>query len=217
MRNVLRKELKLSASLIAYFFILFGLMFFIPGYPILCGAFFSTLGIFKSFEYAREANDVVFSALLPIAKKDVVKGKYGFVCIIEGGTLLLMLIVTLLRMTLLSDSPAYRNNFMMNANFFALGAALFLFGLFNVIFVGGFFRTAYKTGVPFIVYSIVVFVCISLFETLHHIPGLSFFNAFATEEIGIQLMLFAAGAVLWGLMTVLSYRKACRNFEKVDL
>ena len=49
-------------------------MTLLPGYPILCGVFFITLGIFQSFQSAREANDIVFSALLPIAKRDVVKG-----------------------------------------------------------------------------------------------------------------------------------------------
>ena len=33
MRNILRKEMKLSASPLSYLFILFGLMFFLPGYP----------------------------------------------------------------------------------------------------------------------------------------------------------------------------------------
>ena len=82
MRNIMLKEIKLSASPLAFIFISFGLMFFIPGYPILCGAFFVTLGLFQSFQTAREANDIVFSVLLPIAKKDVVKGKYLFVSFI---------------------------------------------------------------------------------------------------------------------------------------
>ena len=67
MRNIMRKEMKLSASPLPFLFILFGLMFFLPGYPILCGAFFVTLGIFQGFQYAREANDIVFSSLLPIS------------------------------------------------------------------------------------------------------------------------------------------------------
>lgn len=75
MRNILRKEMRLSASVLSYLFIVFGLMFLLPGYPILCGAFFVTLGIFQSFQAAREANDILFSVLLPVAKKDVVKGK----------------------------------------------------------------------------------------------------------------------------------------------
>ena len=76
MRNIMIKELRLSASLLSYLFIIFGLMFFIPGYPILCGVFFVTLGIFQSFQNARETNDILFSALLPFAKRDVVRGKW---------------------------------------------------------------------------------------------------------------------------------------------
>ena len=101
MRNILLKEIKLSASVLSYLFIAFGLMFFIPGYPILCGVFFVTLGIFQSFQSAREANDIVFSTLLPIAKKDVVRGKYLFVCFIEACALILMALATIIRMTVL--------------------------------------------------------------------------------------------------------------------
>ena len=61
MSNILRKEMRLSASVLSYLFISFGFMFFIPGYPILCGVFFVTLGIFQSFQNAREANDIIFS------------------------------------------------------------------------------------------------------------------------------------------------------------
>lgn len=217
MHKLLIKELKLTASAITYFFILFGIMFFIPGYPVLCGAFFSTLGIYKSFEAAREANDTVFSALLPVAKKDVVKGKYAFVCVIELCTILVMCIPVILRMSVLSDSSVYRNNFMMNANLFALGAAFILFGLFNLIFVGGFFKTAYKLGKPFIIFIIVNFLMIGVFELLHHMPGLSALNAFGTDHFGLQITLLSAGMIAYLLLTVLSCSKACADFEKIDL
>lgn len=217
MRNILKKEMLLSASVVTYPFIFFGLMFFLPGYPVLCGAFFSALGIFKSFEAAREANDIVFSALLPIAKKDVVKGKYLFVCTIEGCTLLLMTAAVMIRMTVLSDSAVYRNNAMMNANLFALGAAFFIFGLFNCIFVGGFFKTAYRYGKPFLIFIIAAFAGIGVFEALHHIPGLERLNAFGADELPLQLCLLAAGVILYTLMTVFSCRKACEDFERIDL
>ena len=131
MKNLLMKECKLAALPLTYCFIAFGLMSFLPGYPILCGAFFVTLGMFQSFQTAREANDIVFSALLPIAKKDVVKGKFLFVCFIEGCALLLMVVAVIVRMTALSGAGPYRTNALMNANPFAMGAALFLFGTFG--------------------------------------------------------------------------------------
>ena len=217
MRNMMRKEMKLCASPITYLFILFGLMFFLPGYPVLCGVFFVTLGIFQGFQYAREANDIAFSVLLPIRKKDVVKGKYMFVCFIELCSLILMLAVAIIRMTLLSEAAVYRNNAMMNANLFAVGGALVAFGLFNAIFLGGFFKTAYNQGRPFVTYIIVVFLVIGAFESLHHIPGVQIVNAFGLEHIGFQLIMLLAGLILFLLMTGLSYRTACRNFEVVDL
>lgn len=217
MRNILIKELRLSASPITYFFIAFGLMFLIPGYPVLCAAFFVTLGIFFSFQSAREANDIVFSVLLPIAKSSVVKGKFLFVCLIELCGLVVMSLATVLRMTVLQNSPVYLENALMNANLFALGAALFIFGLFNWIFVGGFFRTAYQLGRPFFWYAAAAFLSIGVFETLHHIPGLEAVNAFGTAHIGLQVFLLAAGMALYAGMTLLSLQTACRRFERIDL
>lgn len=217
MTKILRKEMKLSASILSYLFIVFGLMFFLPGYPILCGAFFVTLGIFQSFQSAREANDIVFSALLPISKSDVVKGKYLFSCMIEWCGFLLMMIAAILRMTILVNTVPYRNNALMNANLFSLGMSLIIFGLFNLIFIGGFFKTAYKFAKPFVVYTIAAFLTIGVAETLHHLPGLDSLNAFGFDHIGLQLCLFGAGAMGYGLLTFLSYQQACRRFEKIDL
>ncbi len=217
MGNILRKEFKLTASVLSYLFIIFGLMFFLPGYPILCGVFFTTLGIFKSFQNARETNDILFSALLPIAKRDVVKGKYLFVCFIELCSLIIMGFATVMRMTLLSNSYTYKTNSLMNANFFALGLALLIFGLFNLIFVGGFFKTAYKFGKPFFSYIIVCFIIIFIGESLHHFEAFNFLNAFGTDYFYIQLLLLITGIVLYVFITFVSYKKSCKRFENIDL
>ncbi|MBQ1302798.1 MAG: ABC-2 transporter permease [Firmicutes bacterium] len=217
MNALLRKEMRLSALLLTYLFIGFAVMTLLPGYPILCGVFFITLGIFQSFQSAREANDIVFSALLPVAKRDVVKGKYQFVLLIELCGFAIMAVLTIIRMTVLADAPVYRQNALMTANPFFLGMALLLFGLFNTIFLGGFFKTAYKLGKPFVTYIVVVFAVIGAAEALHHFPGLEALNAFGFDHFGLQLALFAAGALCFIALTVLSYKKACENFERIDL
>jgi len=201
----------------SYLFIAFGFMFFIPGYPILCGVFFVTLGIFQSFQNAREANDITFSTLLPITKKDVVKGKFLFSCFIELCSFVLMVAAVILRMTIFSESSVYRNNALMNANPFALGMALLIFGLFNFVFIGGFFKTAYNFGKPFLIYIIVAFLTIGIGEALHYFPGLIILNAFGFEHIILQLGLFGIGALCYVFMTLLSYRYTCEHFEKIDL
>jgi len=217
MRNILRKERKLSASVLSYLFILFGLMFFLPGYPVLCGVFFTTLGIFQSFQNARETNDILFSALLPIAKRDVVRGKFLFVCCIELMSLILMGVAVALRMTVLADAAVYRANALMNANLFALGLAFLMFGEFNSVFVGGFFRTAWKFGPPFITYIVLSFATLGIGEASHHFPGLEALNAFGTEQLPLQLLLLLAGIIAYAALTYGSYRVSCERFERIDL
>ena len=217
MNMLLKKELRLSTLLLTWLFIGFAFMTLIPGYPILCGVFFITLGIYQSFQSAREANDVVYTVLLPVAKRDVVKGKYRFVVLIELLGFALMAVLTLLRMTLLADAPIYRQNALMNANPFFLGVALVLFGLFNAVFVGGFWKTGWQIGKPFVIYTVAVFLMMGAAETLHHIPGLEALNAFGFDHIALQLTLLLSGAALYALITYLSCRKACANFEKIDL
>lgn len=105
----------------------------------------------------------------------------------------------------------------MNGNLFALGMAFVGFGLFNLIFVGGFFKTAYKFGRPFVGYIIAVFLMMTIAEALHHFPGLGFLNAFGTEHFAVQLLLLGIGAAFYLAVTLLSCKKACMSFEKIDL
>jgi len=217
MVNILYKELKLSTSILTYFFILFSFMYLIPGYPILCGVFFICLGIFKSFENYLVTNDILFSALLPISKKDVVKAKFIFVCFIEVVSFILMSLLSILRNTILVNSSTYLNNFMMNANGFALMMSLLLFALFNLIFISGYFETTYKQTKPFIYFMIVNFIVITVAESLHHFPNLSFLNSFGNDNILIQLSLVLMGILIYILITYLAYRKSWQRFSKIDL
>ena len=181
MNKLLKKELRLAAAPITYFFLPFALMTLLPGYPMLVGRFFITLGSFYTFQMARESNDILYTALLPCKKQDVVRAKYTFCVLIE-----------------------------------LLGWLLILFALFNSVFLGGFFRTAYGLGKPFILYSIAGFAVNCLAEALHHFPGMAAMNS-QTEGFGMQLIVLAAGVLLFVGMTALSCRKAQKNFERIDL
>jgi len=216
MNALLRKEMRLSASALSYIFIIFGVLAILPGYPILCGAFFVTLGLFHSYQTARESNDILYSALLPIAKRDVVKGKFQFAIMIELAGFLVMAAITVVRMTVLNDVEAYHDNALMNANPFFLGMVLVVFGIFNTVFISGFFRTAYNLS-PFITYIAVAFAAIVAAEALHHISGLEAVNAFGFDDIVLQMGLLIAGAAVYAALTYLSYRKSCRRFETIDL
>lgn len=217
MKKLLQKEMRLTASKLSYLFILFALLTFCPGYPILVGGFFVCLGIFQTFQSAREANDILYSALLPVKKRDVVRGKYTFCVFIEACAFVLAALVTLLRMTVFADAIVYRANALMNANLVYLGDLLLIYGCFNAIFVGGFFKTAYQFMKPFVWFIVAAFAVTGVAETLFHIPPLSALNAFGFENMGLQTVYLLCGCAAFALLTLLSERRAEQNFERIDL
>lgn len=217
LKKLLKKEMKLAASPLSYIFTAFGLMAFLPGYPILVSSFFVCLGLFQSFQSAREANDITYTALLPVAKSDVVRAKYAFCLAVELCYFILTSVAVLVRMTLLSEAAVYRNNALMNANPVYLGFVLLILGLFNRIFVGGFFKTAYKFAKPFVAFVVAAFLTVGIGETLFHIPTLSALNAFGFTHIGLQTSIFTAGIAAFSLLTAISIRRAIKTFEKIDL
>ncbi len=217
MKNLMRKEIKLSASPISFIFILFSAMAMVPGYPILVGAFFVCFGVFQSFQNACVNNDILYTVLLPIKKTDAVKAKYGFTIIIQMISFVIMVILTILRMTLMADAVPYTNNAMMNANQFFLAGNLLVFALFNWLFVGGFFKTAYKYGRPFLIFSAASFLLVTIAETLHHIPGLQFLNNTDTMGDGRMWLVLAAAFIVYILVSVMSCKASIRRFETVDM
>lgn len=217
MKPLLNKELKLAASPLSYIFLAGAFMTMLPGYPILMGAFFVNFGIFHSFQATRETNDVLYSVLLPVKKTDVVAAKYAFTCLIQLLGFTLAAGLTALRMTALSGAAPYETNALMNATPLFLAFMLLVDLAFNVLFVGGFFKTGYKIGMPFLFFGIVTLLLVGAGEALHFFPSLAFLNVPAGERLGLQFALLGAAAVLYAAGTFLACRLAQRRFERIDL
>ena len=217
MRNLLIKELKLSTMALTYIFLAFALMTFIPGYPILCGAFFFCLGIFQSYQTSRENNDILYSVLLPVSKRDVVKAKYLSAAVLQMIMLALCAVCTVVRMAFMSGAGVYEANALMSANLVYLAFVLLIFAAFNIIFIGGFFKTAYKMGKYFVVFIIVDFVIIVIAEALHHLPGLEWLDTLDFSYAGGQIAILVIGAVIYAAVTMISCRVSQNRFERIDL
>lgn len=216
MRKLLYKEMKLSANPLSYWFITFSAMTMIPRYPILVGSFFICLGIFYTYQQVREYDDITYTVMLPVRKKDVVSAKYLFVLFIELMAFVLCALLTIIRMKFLGNAAPYVTNPLMNANAAYLGYLLAVFASFNGIFLAGFFKTAYKIGKPFILFCVVGSIIIFMGEVLHHIPGLESLNDPANLSI-LQVAILAIGITVFMLCTWFSYKKALKDFEEINL
>ena len=217
MKNLLNKEIRLAASPLSWVFILFAFLTMIPGYIILLGTFFVCLGTFHSYQNARENGDVMYTMLLPVRKSDYVRAKYTFTVMIQMISFALMVILTIIRMTVMGHSITYITNEMMNATPFYLGCALLVFMLFNLIFVGGFFKTGYKIGVPYLIFCIIAFVVMFAGEAVHHFPQFAFLNFPWGEKLGLQWGFMAVCAVIYMAVTLLSMKMSIKKFELIDL
>ncbi len=217
MKNLLFKEIRLASSPLSYIFLAAALMTMLPGYPILMSAFFICFGIFHSFQNAREANDIIYTVMLPVKKRSIVRAKFAFACLIELAGFFLCAALTAVRMTALSSAQPYVGNALMNATPVFLAFVLLIFTAFNVLFVGGFFKTGYKLGTPFLSFGVATLLLIGLAETLPHLPGLTFLHVPSGERPAVQLAALACAAVIYAAATFLACRRAERRFEKIDL
>lgn len=216
MKQLLKKEFTFTALPICYFFLAFSLMTWVPGYPIAMGSFFLCLGLFQSMMSRREQNDLSYTLLLPVSKRQVARANYLFSIALQLVYVLLCALFTVLRTALLPNAAVYAQNALMNANPVYLGNLLLVFLCFNLLVLGRYWKTGYDLGRPFVYFSIAAFLVVALGETLHHLPGLEILNA-ADQGLGIQLLVLAVCGAAYGLGSFAAMRKAEKQFETVDL
>ena len=215
-RRLLSKELKLTASPLTYLFLVFPFGALVPSFPPLVGAVCVCLGIFYSFLNLKEDNDILFLFLLPNPRKDVVKAKYAFVLVVEAAAFLLSALLAALRMTVLGASTEYLASFTMPANLMFLGFALMIFGCFNSVFLGGFFRTMDGVGSHFAKFLAIALVLTGIVEGVHHVPGLEWIKVLNGIGLVVQCVVLAAGAALWFWLTSKSFRRSVQCFETYE-
>ena len=105
----------------------------------------------------------------------------------------------------------------MNATPYYLAFMLLVFTAFNILFVGGFFKTGYKIGIPFLIFGIATLVLIGIAEALPHLPGFAYLRNPAGEKLAVQFAMLSAAAAVYTVATVAACRKAQGRFERIDL
>ena len=227
MKQLFYKELKLCLPVQVPLFFLFVAMLFIPAYPYLVACFFTCNSIYYMFNQSVGNNDLLFTALLPVSKAQVVTARVRFVVAIEMIMFLLLSPMIFVNHKLVPQgNPAGTDG-----SLTFLAAALVLFTVFNAVFIPAFYRDETKSGKNFLISTIAVFVWIILWEGFMITAAaakdaLPFFSwpaenldAFpATAQAWrTQLIALAVGALIYGLGTYLVSRKAVGIFERVDL
>ena len=96
-------------------------------------------------------------------------------------------------------------------------AGFLLYAVFNAVFLPSFYANGYKVGVAFVKAIIPTTLAMIVFEALPHVPGLMWLDDMDAATQVRLLPYFVAAVLLYGIGTVLTFRRAAAQYEKVDL
>ena len=227
MKNLLYKEFRLCTHIMVPLFYAFALMILIPNYVYLIPCFFTGNAIFYSFQQSVQNNDLLFTALLPVSKRSAVKAKFCYSIVIELIMLLLYVPMILINHALYNAG----NSAGIDACITLIGAGFIVFGIFNFVFMPTFYKTGYKAGKSFLFSTIAVYAFIFICEGVFIASGavgekLAFFNWIETHldcwpsdgpALTAQLIALAVGAAVFGILTLIAFKRSAENYEKVDV
>lgn len=212
MKNLLYKEFRLAIHPLFYLMMLCSALLLIPQWLFFLALmyFFFTL-VPNIFSIGKAQNDIVFSVMLPVRKRDVVKARITAIILLELMQIFTASIFAAIHMRIYTV-----NNFLMDTNIAFFGFAFIMYAAFNLAFFPLFYKTAYKIGIPAIIANAVAVLFAAGVEfAVLCIPALHVLDGM--ENIVAQIWVLIAGIGLFILLNVLAYLISARNFEKIDL
>ncbi len=215
MNNLMYKEFKLAVHPTCYFFLPLAAMLLIPNYPYYVAFFYQTLGIFFIFLNGNATRDVFFTTLLPVRKRDVVRARLGTVVTFELLQILAAVPFAFLRSAVIPGE----NLAGMEANTALFGLVFVMYGIFNLVFLTMFYRTAYKAGLPFLLSCAAMSVFVVLAEVAIQLtPALKeALDTLNPAYLPQQLAVLLAGMAVYAALTAAAYVKSAATIEKLDL
>ncbi|WP_456274533.1 ABC-2 transporter permease [Bacillus sp. AK031] len=217
MYNLLLKELKLGVSPIFYILpFLTGALMLIPGWlyfivllyfcwitvPNLCGTY-------------KAQNDLQFSFMMPVTKKDIVKAKVAVFVILELLHIVIAVIFGLI------NTQLYPNftNFFFGPTVGFWGLAFMMLAIFNLIFISMYFKTAYKFGAPTIVAitGAMLFAGAAEWSGIQNSILFDLFKGSGADNLVIHIPILLTGITLFAVFTLVAYQIALKQFQKVDI
>lgn len=216
MKDIFYKEFKLFWNPFIYLILLFGTFLLIPHWPyFIAFGYIIWIGFVTAFFMGRSNHDIFFSVSLPVRKKDTVLARVCTIAVIELFQILVAIPFAIMHNVIYLQS----NSAGMNPNFAFFGSIFIMYGIFNIILLPGFYKTAYNVGKPMLlaVFFSTVFAAASNFAVML-VPVLNTnLNGQGASNFESQLPVLLAGIVLFLLLNWLAYKISADRFEKVDI
>ncbi len=229
MKALLYKEFKLAMHPLCFVFItLFPFMILIPSYPVAIG-FIYVLScypiLFLGANKGQQSNDLLFSTLLPVRKRDIVLARIFtvvimhliFIAIMSALCPLSIFIQETIRAKATPEEAKELVDVGLSIYGYIsiLGIALVGFGLADFIY----FSVYYKHGKSIVMSTLLTIIGFIVYLGIFTI-GLGYIPAYkdflCNSGIGYQFIILGGGLLLYVLLHFVTYKVASKELEQVD-
>jgi len=222
MKALLYKEFKLAMHPICYVFIaMFPLLILIPSYPLAIGFIYVLTCypiLFLGANKGQQSNDLLYSTLLPVRKKDIVLARIMTVAIMQFAFMAIMCaLYPLCRLIDQSISEAATPGLGVNAFVSILAIAIVGYAIADLIFFPIYYKRgkAIVSSTLFMILGFVIYLGIFTIA-LPFIPGCQGYTDVLSGNIGIQFAILAGALVFYVLIHIAVYKISSKRLEKVD-
>ena len=224
MKSLLYKEFKLAMHPLIYIFVfVFPLMALIPNYPIVISFIYVCSCypiLFLGANKGQQSNDIYFSCLLPVRRKDIVKARLFLLSIIQLISIVLVTIYGAIGSLYKEDILVEAGDKISDVGFgfgqigSVIGFVLFCFSIYDLIFVTCFYKSgrAIVSSTLLGMLGFMILLCIT--TLLLPISITSYFIFFS--NLYVQIASILIGLAIYILFHYLTYIRASNLFEKVD-
>lgn len=232
MKALIYKEFKLAMHPICYIFILaFPFMVLIPNYPTCIGFIYILTSypiLFLGANKGQQSNDLLFSTLMPVRKKDIVLARIITVAIMQFTFILVSACLVPfaikananLNAQVIAEGgePVEIPGLSLDGYLSSCGIALIGLSFADLIY----FSIYYKNGKSIVLSTLLslfgFIIYITIFTiVIPYIPGLEGYKTFLCDSgIGVQILVFGISLLIYLLLHFVTFKVSSKNLEKVD-
>lgn len=213
MMTLLYKDIRLAAHPTSIVFAFLGCLVLVPAYPYSVIFLFGCLAPYLTFLNARETNDGWYTAILPVTKRESVRGK----CLLIVSFQLFQLLISVPFAVLRNALHIANNPVGLDATLAWYGFGLIVYAVFDLVFLSTFYRSGYKAGIAFLLAAIPMVILMIAVEATARIPSLAWLDSIQPEHLLQQLPILVVGMICYAVFLSLAYRLSVKRFAQVDL
>lgn len=216
MYNLIMKDLRLGINSFFYVLpVLTGALMLIPGWIyFIVPLYFCWLTLPNMFAGFKAQNDLLFTAMMPVTKKDMVRARIVVIVFMELLHLIFAMIFGAITLRLYPHVTYY---------FFApqmgfWGLCFVMFAIFNLIFIPMYYKTAYAYGkaTTASIAAAMLFAGVAQWMGIQNSSVADVFIGAGIDNTALQISILAAGIVIFLAFTLIAYRVAILRFRKVE-